>query len=439
MAFQFVPPFEEGDKQTNPETKVEYIFTDGAWRPLGPSIEDEFDTLDDRYIKLQGTTDLSNYYRLRGPNTAGTGTSTFQVIDEGQQKLYNIKTPTSSDTGWVANVQYVNNEIAALNSASVEYVDNAIEALDSASIEYVNDTVSDYLPLTGGDLTGDILINDAVLNIDRPSGRAVAIKKDGVANLQFWADGAATTTKTTFANDNFVTKLYVDTKVDSVNTPDVDLSGYLEKTGGTMTGELKIDRGSSYNHLLLKTGGTNQLKLGSYNADETRLTVYNGKTFKVVGYVNDTLTQLIGISNTGRLTLGNVRTPTADRDAATKAYVDTRTPYPGLRFKFKNATSVTTGTFAYYQDGGLRLKISNTSQDYKWNDGGITHDYSFSEGHRFSIYEKLSDGSLKIIRTGTYNRADYHANDVLLRVSSHQTNGSFNTSSEYYLSVSGLF
>ena len=39
MAFQFVPnadgSFTEGDKQTNPETKVEYIFTDGAWRPLG--------------------------------------------------------------------------------------------------------------------------------------------------------------------------------------------------------------------------------------------------------------------------------------------------------------------------------------------------------------------------------------------------------------------
>ena len=43
MAFQFVPPFEEGDKQTNDETGVEYIFSDGAWRPLGPRIEGQFD------------------------------------------------------------------------------------------------------------------------------------------------------------------------------------------------------------------------------------------------------------------------------------------------------------------------------------------------------------------------------------------------------------
>ena len=50
MAFQFVPnadgSFTEGDKQTNPETGVEYAYIDGAWRALGPKIEDEFDTLD---------------------------------------------------------------------------------------------------------------------------------------------------------------------------------------------------------------------------------------------------------------------------------------------------------------------------------------------------------------------------------------------------------
>ena len=54
MAFQFVPPFEEGDKQTNNETGVEYIFTDGAWRPLGPKFEAQFDELDERYLIKTG-------------------------------------------------------------------------------------------------------------------------------------------------------------------------------------------------------------------------------------------------------------------------------------------------------------------------------------------------------------------------------------------------
>ena len=53
MAFQFVPnadgSFDEGMRQTNPETGVEYLHTDGAWRPLGPKMEDQFDDLDERY------------------------------------------------------------------------------------------------------------------------------------------------------------------------------------------------------------------------------------------------------------------------------------------------------------------------------------------------------------------------------------------------------
>ena len=108
MAFQFVPPFEEGDKQTNPETQVEYIFTGGAWRPLGPKIEDEFDTLDNRYVKLEGTTVVSDFYRLRGPNVAGNGVSTFQRIDEGEQKLYNIKTPEPNNEGWYPDISLNN-------------------------------------------------------------------------------------------------------------------------------------------------------------------------------------------------------------------------------------------------------------------------------------------------------------------------------------------
>ena len=60
MAFQFVPnadgSFDEGMRQTNTETGVEYLFTDGAWRPLGPKMEDQFDELDKRYINVTGDT-----------------------------------------------------------------------------------------------------------------------------------------------------------------------------------------------------------------------------------------------------------------------------------------------------------------------------------------------------------------------------------------------
>ena len=70
MAFTFIEPFEEGDRQTNTDTGVEYIYVDGAWRALGPKIEDEFPTLDDRYVNKTGDHDdrrtfvwsINNYY-----------------------------------------------------------------------------------------------------------------------------------------------------------------------------------------------------------------------------------------------------------------------------------------------------------------------------------------------------------------------------------------
>ena len=87
MAFIFVPnadgSFTEGDKQTNPDTGVEYAYIDGAWRALGPKIENEFDTLDDRYVRLNvWRHQLSgNLYRLRGAVT---------LPHEKSRRLYSI-------------------------------------------------------------------------------------------------------------------------------------------------------------------------------------------------------------------------------------------------------------------------------------------------------------------------------------------------------------
>ena len=93
MAFIFVPNadggFDEGDRQTNPDTGVEYIYVDGAWRALGPKIEDEFDTLDDRYVNTSGDTMHGTLMFDRGrdtdpnllisPNSGDTSTSIYAM------------------------------------------------------------------------------------------------------------------------------------------------------------------------------------------------------------------------------------------------------------------------------------------------------------------------------------------------------------------------
>ena len=157
MAFIFVPnadgSFTEGDKQTNPDTGVEYIYDSGAWRALGPKIEDEFDTLDDRYVRLNATSVVGDLYRLRGPNAAGNGLSSFQNISDGEQRLYNIALPEDSNTGWAASVQYVQN-----------YVGTQIDAIPDVNLDgyatedYVDQSLAEYLPLTGGTLTGKLTL-----------------------------------------------------------------------------------------------------------------------------------------------------------------------------------------------------------------------------------------------------------------------------------------
>ena len=82
MAFIFNPNPSEGDKQTNPDTDVEYIYSGGAWRALGPKIEDEFDTLDGRYIKLNGRSDVGDAYTIKGPGETTGATSTFHQIND---------------------------------------------------------------------------------------------------------------------------------------------------------------------------------------------------------------------------------------------------------------------------------------------------------------------------------------------------------------------
>lgn len=101
---------------------------------------------DSRYLQLSGNNTVSNF-KIKGPNVAGDGESTFLNVVDGYLKLYHVQTPSSSNTEWAANVQYVTNAI------------NAIDLSGYATQTYVNNSVSNYLPLAGGTMTGKITSN----------------------------------------------------------------------------------------------------------------------------------------------------------------------------------------------------------------------------------------------------------------------------------------
>ena len=99
MAFTFIEPFEEGDRQTNNETGVEYIYLDNAWRALGPKIEDEFDTLDDRYVNKNGDQMTGS---LEFGSSSATAKDWVKFLNEkkaNQTSVVRISRPYDADNG----------------------------------------------------------------------------------------------------------------------------------------------------------------------------------------------------------------------------------------------------------------------------------------------------------------------------------------------------
>ena len=308
MAFIFVPnadgSFTEGDKQTNSDTGVEYIYHEGAWRALGPAIEDEFDTLDDRYVRLNATSVVGDLYRLRGPNAAGTGLSSFQNISDGEHRLYNIALAEDSNTGWAASVQYVQNyvgtQIDAIPDvnldgyATEDYVDNAIGNID----------LSAYLPLAGGTMTGKLILdrpgNGDGFTINGQDSAGDDLKLLTVYHNSSGNDDAINYYGRTDNDNNIANLGWVKTWTDS----------YLLKTGGTMTGTLTSNATTNQRINFLTNGS-------SANCDISRngtwqFSIQDGKT-KVATQVDMTNHKII-----------NVTSPTSAKDAANKEYVDNK-------------------------------------------------------------------------------------------------------------------
>ena len=145
------------------------------------------------------------------------------------------------------------------------------------------------------------------------------------------------------------------------------------------------------------------------------------------------------------LKLYHVQDPTSPEHAANKRYVDSvasgKSLPPGLRFKYTNTEGVEqeTGLFSYYEkDGQIKLRLNNISRDVHWNYNGHTGNNDYNEGHLFTIYNVDSQGRWRIIRKGTIGKIQWAAGFVEFGVTSQQTNGSFNTSYDYYITIAGI-
>ena len=143
-------------------------------------------------------------------------TFTFSEFEEGDKVEVIAKDGSSAVYGTITNNPSIDSyanmiiDVERWRGGPVEEAEYLISAYRPGSSNgNVDLDILDgrYLVKVGDDqMTGE-------LNIDKSGGTALKISKNGQSNLKFWADGTAETTKTTFADSNFVTKAYVDSRI----------------------------------------------------------------------------------------------------------------------------------------------------------------------------------------------------------------------------------
>ena len=162
-----------------------------------------------------------------------------------------------------------------VDGAKISMVANPAEAMDAANKEYVDNAVAgvkptgDYLPLTGGTMSGDINmgVNNSVrfgaanyaLYQNEGTGHLVLtgnsntdiVEMNNIGTLQFGNETTIKNVKTPTNNKDAVPKSYVDGQI-SITKNDVQeqMQGYLPLTGGMLTGGVRFGTTASIGELV---------------------------------------------------------------------------------------------------------------------------------------------------------------------------------------------
>ena len=162
-----------------------------------------------------------------------------------------------------------------VDGAKISMVANPAEAMDAANKEYVDNAVAgvkptgDYLPLTGGTMSGDINmgVNNSVrfgaanyaLYQNEDTGHLVLtgnsntdiVEMNNIGTVQFVNETTIRNVKTPTNNGDAAPKSYVDGQI-SIAKNDVyeQIHNYLPLTGGTLTGAVRFGTTASIGELV---------------------------------------------------------------------------------------------------------------------------------------------------------------------------------------------
>ena len=162
-----------------------------------------------------------------------------------------------------------------VDGAKISMVANPAEAMDAANKEYVDNAVAgvkptgDYLPLTGGTMSGDINmgVNNSVrfgaanyaLYQNEGTGHLILtgnsntdiVEMNNIGTVQFGNETTIQNVKTPTNNGDAAPKSYVDGQI-SIAKNDVyeQIHNYLPLTGGTLTGAVRFGTTASIGELV---------------------------------------------------------------------------------------------------------------------------------------------------------------------------------------------
>ena len=250
-----------------------------------------------------------------------------------------------------------------VDGAKISMVADPVEGTDAANKEYVDNAVAgvkptgDYLPLTGGTMSGDINmgVNNSVrfgaanyaLYQNEDTGHLVLtgnsntdiVEMNNIGTVQFGNETTIQNVKTPTNNGDAAPKSYVDGQI-SIAKNDVQeqMQGYLPLTGGTLTGAVRFGTTASIGELvdfgLLAKMDSGNLGIVTQSIIHTNdSTSTDGVTYTLANLDSDIHYTCAG-NGVKQMNIGSFETvkvsssllvaedPTQNMQVATKQYVD---------------------------------------------------------------------------------------------------------------------
>ena len=361
-------------------------------------------------------------------------------------KITNVATPTDSNDA--ANKQYVDNAVSGagggdfmangsipatgdfnMNNHKITNLSAPTEYQDVTNKEYVDSKVNSagngkFLPLAGGTVTGSVsMSNNKITSLGNPTIGTDAANKayvdnavSGAGSGDFKADGSVTATGDFNMGLHKITNLAMPVEGTDAASRNYVFINFLPKTGGTLTGNLKVASDSASVTVegnsgagMVVSGATNggvptgELIVQDSNQSNSsyiRLTASaTGNEIacdsRLVINANE-----VGVSNQ-RIT--DVATPTANTDAANKAYVDSKVGGSNVISKYGSFTSLNAldVTFTEYNASkcywcNIFIAIYGLGAD-QYNDKTLTASGMINRGLSTKLYlcGQILDNSIK--------------------------------------------